>query len=193
MWVDGRDRPFLTTRGSTAETTFEWVTGDVRLRRLRASGSLYLPLDRERRHLFVLSGQAEALWPFGETAEMGIPRFERLFLGSENDLRGFPIRGVGPREKDVVVGGDRLVRASFEYALTLAPRGRLVAFFDLGNVYATDFEGAELPALRCDAGAEVQLLAPIVNVPVRAGYGFNLDRTEGEPPGRFFVTLAFRF
>jgi outer membrane protein assembly factor BamA len=193
MLLDGRDRPVLTTRGFSAETTFEWVTGDVCLRRLRGSGSLHVPLDEERRHLVVLSGEAEALWPFGATAETGTPRFERLFLGSENDLRGFPIRGVGPREGEVVVSGDRLIRASFEYAFTLPPRARLVGFFDLGNVYATDFEGAELPALRYDAGAEVQLLAPIANVPLRVGYGFNLDRTEGEPPGRFFVTLAFRF
>jgi hypothetical protein len=30
-------------------------------------------------------------------------------------------------------------------------------------------------------------------VPVRIGYGFNLDPIEDEPGGRFFVSLAFRF
>jgi len=34
---------------------------------------------------------------------------------------------------------------------------------------------------------------PIANVPLRIGYGFNLDRVEGEPRGRFFLSLAFRF
>jgi hypothetical protein len=32
-----------------------------------------------------------------------------------------------------------------------------------------------------------------VNVPVRVGYGWNLDPVEGEAKGRFFVSLAFRF
>ena len=144
-------------------------------------------------HLLTFSGQAETLWPYGSTAEAGIPRFERLFLGSENDLRGFSIRGVGPREGDVVVGGDRLVQGTFEYILGLGSWLRLVGFFDLGNVYATDFEGLDLPGLRYDAGAEAQILAPIANVPVRIGYGFNLDPVEDERGGRFFVSLAFRF
>ncbi|MGH9334533.1 MAG: BamA/OMP85 family outer membrane protein, partial [Vicinamibacteria bacterium] len=191
--VEDRDRPFFTSQGFSADAACEWVMGDVSLQRLRGRASLYVPLDRERRHLISVSGQAEALWPFGSTAATGIPRFERLFLGSENDLRGFTIRGVGPREGDVVVGGDRMVQASFEYVLALHSRLRIVGFFDLGNVYSTDFEGLELPNLRYDAGAETQILAPIANVPLRLGYGFNLDPVEGEPGGRFFVSLAFRF
>ena len=191
--IEGRDRSVFPTRGLAADAAYDWVEGDVNLQRLRGRASLYVPLDRERRHLVTFSGQAEALWPHGSTAETGIPRFERLFLGSENDLRGFSIRGVGPREDGVVVGGDRLVQGSFEYVLALGSRLRLVTFFDLGNVYATDFEGLDLPRLRYDAGGEAQILAPIANLPVRIGYGFNLDRVEDEPKGRFFVSLAFRF
>jgi outer membrane protein insertion porin family len=191
--IEGRDRPVFTSRGLAADAAYEWVEGDVSLQRLRARASLYVPLDRGRRHLLTFSGQAEALRPYGSTAETGIPRFERLFLGSENDLRGFSIRGVGPREGDVVVGGDRLIQGSFEYVLGLGSRLRLVGFFDLGSVYATDFEGLDLPGLRYDAGAEAQILAPIVSVPVRIGYGSNLDPVEGESKGRFFVSLAFRF
>lgn len=191
--IERRDRSVFATRGLAADAAYEWVEGDVSLQRLRARASLFVPLDLERRHLLTFSGQAEALWPYGPTVETGIPRFERLFLGSENDLRGFSIRGVGPREGDVVVGGDRLVQGSFEYVFGLGSRLRLAGFFDVGNVYATDFEGLDLPGLRYDAGAEAQILAPIANVPVRIGYGFNLDPLEGEPSGRFFVSLAFRF
>jgi outer membrane protein insertion porin family len=191
--VEGRDRPVFPSRGFAADAAYEWVEGDVSLQRVRGRGSLYLPFDRGRRHVLVFSGQAEALRAHGSTAETGIPRFERLFLGSENDLRGFPIRGVGPREGDVVVGGDRLVQGSVEYAFGAASRLRLAGFFDLGNVYASDFEGLELPRFRYDAGAEAGILAPLVNVPVRVGYGWNLDPVEGEAKGRFFVSLAFRF
>ena len=69
----------------------------------------------------------------------------------------------------------------------------MIGFFDAGNVYATDFTGDALPALRYDAGAELQFLAPIWNVPLRLGYGFNLDRLADEDRGRFFFTLSVRF
>jgi outer membrane protein insertion porin family len=191
--IDDRNRAVFPTEGGFADAGYEWVLGDVRLQRFRARGALHVPFDDESRHILALSAQAEALWPYGATVERGVPRFERLFLGSENDLRGFPIRGVGPRDDGVVVGGDRLVQGSVEYVHAVGARLRLSGFLDFGNVYATDFEGVELPLLRYDAGAEAQLLAPIANVPVRIGYGINLDRLEGEPPGRFFVSLAVRF
>jgi outer membrane protein insertion porin family len=190
---DDRDRPFFTSRGLGADVAYEWVSGDVSLQRARARASLVVPIDQDRKHLLSISGQVEAIWPYGSTAESGIPRFERLFLGSENDLRGFPIRGVGPREGPVVVGGDRLAQASFEYIFELQSRLRFAGFFDTGNVYATDFEGVELPGLRYDAGGEARILAPIANVPVRIGYGLNLAGVEGEPRGRFFVSLRIRF
>ncbi|HEY7818203.1 MAG TPA: BamA/TamA family outer membrane protein, partial [Vicinamibacteria bacterium] len=88
---------------------------------------------------------------------------------------------------------DRLAQASFEYIFELQSRLRFAGFFDTGNVYATDFEGVELPGLRYDAGGEARILAPIANVPVRIGYGLNLAGVEGEPRGRFFVSLRIRF
>ena len=63
----------------------------------------------------------------------------------------------------------------------------------MGNVFATDFDGLSLPTLRYDLGPELRWLAPVWNLPVRAGYGLNLDPVEGESRGRFFVTLSFRF
>ena len=146
-----------------------------------------------QRHLLAFSGRVEAVWLFGKTEVDGLPRFEGLFLGSENDLRGFAIRGVGPRDANVVVVGDRLVYGTAEYQFVAHPRLRFVGFFDVGKVYTTDFEGLPLPDLRYDAGAEVQFLTPVWNLPFRVGYGFNLDPVLDEDKGRFFVTLAVRF
>jgi len=190
---EGRDRPIFATRGIAAQFGVELVTGDVEATKARAQLTAVLPLSRDRRHLLGLTGRAEAVWAFGDTTNEGLPRFERLFLGSENDLRGFAIRGVGPRENDVVVGGDRLVFATAEYQFVAHPRLRLVGFFDLGNVSATDFDGLPLPDLRYDAGGEIQFLTPIWNLPFRTGYGVNLDPVLDEDRGRFFVSLAIRF
>jgi outer membrane protein insertion porin family len=190
---EARDRALFASTGHLLSAGYELVGGDVELHRFRLEASALASLDGAHRHQVALSGRAEALQAFGATVDAGVPRFERLFLGSENDLRGFPIRGVGPREGALVVGGDRLFFGSAEYRFAPFARLRMVGFFDLGNVFATDFEGDPVPGVRYDAGGEAQILAPLANVPVRIGYGFNLDRLPDEPHGRFFVALSLRF
>jgi outer membrane translocation and assembly module TamA len=108
-------------------------------------------------------------------------------------MRGFPVRGVGPRTEEVVVGGEELLYAGAEYQYAIHPRLRLVGFFDLGNVYASDFQGEEQPLLRFDAGAEVQIRIPVWNVPFRFGYGFNLDPLPNESKGQFYLSFSLRF
>ncbi len=188
---DNRDQPFLGRRGRALQVEGELVFRDVEAFRARAQLTQLVPVGR--RHVVSLSGRLEAVSAFGSTRESGLPRFERLFLGSENDLRGFAIRGVGPRSNGVTVGGDRLVFASAEYQFIAHPRLRFAGFFDTGNVYASDFGGDTLPRLRYDAGVELQWLLPFGNLPLRTGYGFNLDRVDSEKAGRFFFTLSIRF
>ena len=190
---ESRDRQVFPTRGTGLSIGVELITGDVEATHARAQLTELVRLGGSRRHVLALSGRVEAVWSFSATVADGLPRFERLFLGTENDMRGFAIRGVGPRDVNIVVGGDRLVFASAEYQFAPHPRVRLAGFFDMGNVYATDFDGLEMPKLRYDAGAELQLLAPIWNIPFRIGYGFNLDPVFDESRGRFFFTLAVRF
>ncbi len=190
---ESRDRAIFATHGHLLSAGYELVEGDVEIQRLRLEASVLGTLDDAHHHLVALSARAEALSAFGATVEAGVPRFERLFLGSENDLRGVPIRGVGPRDGANVVGGDRLVFGSAEYRFAPFDRFRVVGFFDLGNVFATDFEGDPVPAMRYDVGGEMQILAPVANVPVRIGYGLDLNRLPDEPRGRFFVALSLRF
>jgi outer membrane protein insertion porin family len=190
---DARDRAVFPSRGRRLAIGYQVVLGDVEVQKVRVEGTALLPLDSEGRHVVTLSGRAESLWSYGESVDSGVPRFERYFLGSENDLRGFPIRGVGPRSGANVVGGDRLAFGSVEYRFSPVSRLGLAGFFDAGNVFATDFEGDPIPDWRYDAGAEAQILVPVANLPVRIGYGFNLDRLPDEPRGRFFVSLAVKF
>lgn len=198
LGFEGRDRQVFPTDGGRlfvdSELVGGFLGGDLDFGRAEARVSRYLPLGEEQRHLFRVAGRVEAVWPFGATEEQGLPRSERLFLGSENDLRGFEIRSIGPRDDEgVVVGGDRLVYGSVEYHYAATEGFRLVGFFDVGNVYSSDPIGPELPALRYDLGAELQLAVPVVGVPIRAGYAVNLDRLANEDRGRFFFTLAARF
>ena len=159
---ESRDRAVFPTSGTGLQGGVEVVLGDIEAIRARAQWNQLVRLHP--RHVLSFAGRVSAVWPFGGTKTEGLARFERLFLGTENDLRGFAIRGVGPREGDVVVGGDRLAYGTAEYQFIVHPRLRAVGFFDIGNVWATDFEGVELPDLRYDAGVEIQLLAPIWNI-----------------------------
>ncbi|MEE9262832.1 MAG: outer membrane protein assembly factor BamA [Vicinamibacteria bacterium] len=197
LGFDGRDAPVLATRGTSAQIRTELVGGFLGggVELFGAGGQInhVMSLDRGRRHLIGLSGRARAVWPFGATEAEGLPRFERLFLGGENDMRGFSVRGVGPRTEDAVVGGERLLFGSAEYQYVAHPRFRLVGFFDVGNVYASDFEGVEQPLLRFDAGGEVQIRIPVWNVPFRFGYGFNLDPLLNESTGQFYLSFSVRF
>ncbi len=196
---EGRNQAIFPTRGTQwfagTEVVGGPLGGDVDLIRLRGRAHTIIPLDgSRRRNLISLRGRAESVWSFGVTEDNGLPRFERLFLGSEGDMRAFPIREVGPKTPEgVPIGGDQLVYASAEYEFVASPRIRLVGFFDLGNVYATDLPDGDLPTLRYDAGAELRILAPFLNLPLRFGYGFNLERINDEPPGRFFFTISARF
>ena len=199
LGYDSRNRPVFPTQGFhgllRTEAVGGLLGGDVSLTKLRAQTQYVIPLDgSSHRHLISLRGQAESVWSFGPTVDEGLPRFERLFLGSEDDLRGFPIREVGPKTPEgVPIGGDRAVFASAEYQFVTSPRTRLVSFFDLGNVYATDLPDQGLPTLRFDAGAEFRMLAPLLNFPLRFGYGFNLGPLPNEPRGRWFFSLSARF
>lgn len=188
---ENRNQPVFPTRGTGMQLGAEVVAGDAELTRARAQVSQLVSLSR--RHVLTFAARAEAVWPFGKSDVDGLPRFERLFLGSENDLRGFAIRGVGPRDANNVVGGDRLAYGSAEYQFVAHPRVRLVGFFDVGNVWARDFDGESLPNVRYDAGAEIQFLLPVWNLPLRAGYGFNLNPVLDEDDGRFFFTFSVGF
>jgi outer membrane protein insertion porin family len=65
-----------------------------------------------------------------------------------------------------------------------------VAFYDAGNVYRTlpDFDPFDL---RHVLGAGIRLETPIG--PLRAEYGWKLDRETGEEPGKFFFSIGNAF
>ncbi len=195
---DGRDRPLFATRGTLALARVDLaggpLGGDLSLLRVRLRASRVSPLDPRRHHLLALTGWWERVRPYSDTLQEGLPRFERLFLGGEQDLRGFPVRGVGPLSPEgVVVGGDQLAYFSVEYDYAPVHWLRWAGFVDAGNAWASDYAGSPLPRVRYDAGSEIQLQAPFFGLPLRAGYAVNLNPIAGESRGRFFFALSARF
>jgi outer membrane protein assembly factor BamA len=187
--------------------TYDTVDSPFKPRRgLRASGGLNLlggPLggsvDYVEPHLSLvgwiphtsrtaLGLRLEGAWlrPFGDTASPGValpnglPFDRRYRLGGDTSLRGFLTQRVGPRNAaGTLIGGDKYVLGSAEFAFDLAGPLRAVAFVDTGQAFA-EGETIDLGRLRTSTGVELRFLLPVLNVPVRLIQSRNLNRG-GEP------------
>jgi len=133
--------------------------GDVSYVRLRGDGALYFPLERvfgDRDYVLVFQAGAGLLEPWGSRDERIIDRF---FLGGDN-LRGFALAGVGPRDlssPDQDPLGGRLIwtqttelRFPLPVPSELGLLGR--AFVDVGSLSNTPVTG---PGIVDDADPRV--------------------------------------
>jgi translocation and assembly module TamA len=89
-----------------------------------------------------------------------LPASERFFAGGDQSVRGFDLNSLGPVDADGnVVGGTRLVTASFEYELRVRGPWGIAFFVDGGN--ALDDFGDEL---EYGAGIGLRYRTPLGNV-----------------------------
>ena len=119
-----------------------------------------------------------------------MPFFERFFLGGENQIRGYDIRTVGPRnDNGSFVGGNKMLLFNMEYSIPLAGPLRAVLFFDAGNAFAENqaWSFGMIRQLRTSTGAEMRFFVPVLNVPFRLIFAYNPHRDAFQPP------TAFRF
>jgi len=125
-----------------------------------------------------------------DVEQTGIPFFERFFLGGENQIRGYDIRTVGPRDPlGRFVGGNKMMLFNAEYYIPLAGPLRAVLFFDAGQAYAenTGWSLDMFKDLRTSTGAEMRFFVPVLNVPFRLIWAYNPHRDVFQP------ATAFRF
>ncbi|MEM8732616.1 MAG: BamA/TamA family outer membrane protein [Planctomycetota bacterium] len=130
---DTRDSPFMSTRGSLLELTFDQVFGEYDFSRGRVNYSRYFMVkerpDGTGRHVLA------STWRLGFTGAQ-TPIFENFYAGGYSTLRGFSFRGAGPVVGDVQVGGEFMALGSLEYVFPLTADDMLrgVAFVDYGTV-----------------------------------------------------------
>jgi outer membrane protein insertion porin family len=127
--------------------------------------------------------------PLGDTEE--VPISERFFAGGDSTNRGFGRDELGPKTMPggVPLGGEGLLLFNEEFRFPIWRRIRLkgTLFYDAGNVYLTlsDFDPTDL---RHTLGGGLRLETPIG--PIRAEYGWKLDREEGESSGQFHFAIG---
>jgi outer membrane protein insertion porin family len=122
--------------------------------------------------------------------ELPIPEF--FFVGGINTVRGFKFGRAGPvTSSNDPDGGNKQLIFNNDLIFPILPDAKLngVLFFDYGKGFGVG-ESLDLD-LRQAAGFEVRWISPFG--PLRAAYGFNLDRKQGEKSGVFEFSIGTVF
>jgi outer membrane protein insertion porin family len=149
----------------------------------------YIPLTS--RTALGLRANAGWLRAFGRTATL--PYYVRYFLGGEYQIRGVDIRTVGPTDaNNRALGGNRFVLFNAEYYVDLFGPVRLLAFHDAGQAFS-ESQRIDLRQLRTSSGVEVRVMVPMLNVPFRLIYAWNIYRDTFQPARGFKFAVGTTF
>lgn len=186
---DTRDSPFMSTRGSLLELTFDQVFGEYDFSRGRVNYSRYFMM-RERpdgtgRHVLA------STWRLGFTGAQ-TPIFENFYAGGYSTLRGFSFRGAGPVVGDVQVGGEFMALGSLEYVFPLTADDMLrgVAFVDYGTVE----ENIELNSenFRVAPGLGLRVTVPALGpAPLAFDFAYPLNHADTDDRQVFSFFMGF--
>ena len=140
-----------------------------------------------------LGVRANAGWvmPYGRTSVL--PYYLRYQLGGEYQIRGTDIRTVGPLDSQQrVIGGDKFVLFNAEYYFDVLGPVRALLFHDAGQAYAED-QPIDLRQLRTSSGVELRMVMPMLNVPFRLIYAWNIFRDAYQPARTFKFAVGTTF
>ena len=108
------------------------------------------------------------------TGRSSLPFYLRFYMGGEQQIRGYNIRAVGPREpsSNALVGGDKFALFNAEYYFDVMGPVRALLFFDAGQAY---LKGQRITpgSFVISTGAELRFIMPVLNVPFRLIYAIN--------------------
>jgi outer membrane protein insertion porin family len=150
--------------------------GTVNYFRPTLEAIVYLPVGRR----MSLGTRAEyaIIQPFGDTKVL--PWYQRYFLGGETQVRGYPIRSIGPtNSQNTPIGGNKFALFNAEYYFDVFGPLRALLFFDAGQAFL-EGEPVKLSELRLSTGAELRFIMPVLNVPFRLIYAINPNRSDYE-------------
>jgi outer membrane protein insertion porin family len=192
---DSKDVPFMTTKGSVNEISFETaggiLGGNVEFNKYMGTSLWYFPLFWDT--VFVARGRAGYIQETGEE----IPVYQKFRIGGINTVRGFEAFSISPRDPETKepIGGEQMLIFNFEYRFPFIKEQGIVGlvFFDAGNVF-TDLpptEAETVDGLRLGAGGGIRWFSPVG--PLRVEYGVNLDPELDEKRGEWYFTVGGAF
>jgi outer membrane protein insertion porin family len=154
---------------------------------------LYTPTGRKTAFGMRLDGGY--ISPFSDTKEL--PYYLRYFLGGENQIRGYNLRTVGPLTQNengalISVGGNKYTLFNAEYYFDVFGPVRLLGFFDAGQAFS-EGQSIKPKEFAISTGMELRFMMPVLNVPFRLIYAWNLNRDDFQPPTAFKFAVGTTF
>jgi hypothetical protein len=144
-----------------------------------AHSLIYWAQEIVSRGLMGHGGRIYAMTSSGGTRVL--PYYLRYVMGGEYQIRGVDLRSVGPvDENQRVVGGDKFVLFNAEYYLDVFGPVRALLFHDAGQAFA-ESQPIDLRQLRTSTGVELRVIVPMLNVPFRLIYAWNIYRDAFQP------------
>lgn len=222
---DSRDSLFLSRKGERLDfstyLTGGPLGGNVQLGGASLEGSKYFNFKWDT--ILTLNAEVAVVDAWGDGTrgsngkDLGVPLYDRLFLGGANNLRGFRFRDVGgsgrvkarrgekwndrytpksaedtgERTVDEPVGGRSLGRFTVEYTAPVVDKVRAAIFYDAGfvNEKAFDFGTS---GYNSDFGFGLRMELPIG--PIRVDYAFPSKKDPGvSSSGRFQFNMGYQF
>ena len=138
-----------------------------------------------------IRGEAAWLVPFGDTARL--PLYQRYYMGGEMQLRGYPIRSVGPRDSSLrALGGNKFALFNAEYYFDVFGPLRVLLFFDAGQAFL-EGDPIKIQEFRTSMGVEGRFNMPVLNVPFRLIYAYNARRDWFQDKNAFKFAVGTTF
>jgi outer membrane protein insertion porin family len=186
------DSPLQPRQGMRLTASYQYaggvLGGTTDFVKPEVEGVFYLPLTKRT----ALGFRGEAGWLFNYGAE-ALPYYLRFFLGGDTQIRGTDIRSVGPVNADgVPAGGTKFVLFNTELYFDIAPQVRALLFHDAGQAFRED-DPWDLRQLRTSSGAELRVTLPMIGVPLRLIYAWNVYRDVTQPARRFRFSVGTTF
>ena len=186
------DNPHAPRRGLRLTASYQaaggWLGGSTTFIRPDLEGILYVPVTRRTAFGF----RAQAGW-IRNYRSSPLPYYLRFFLGGDTQIRGTELRSVGPvNANGAPLGGTRFVLFNGEYYVDLVRNVRALLFHDAGQAFA-EGDPLDLRQLRTSSGAELRITLPMIGVPFRLIYAWNVYRDQSQPARvfRFAVGTSF--
>jgi len=131
--------------------------------------------------------------PNDPNVNLGVPIFDRLYLGGANNMRGFMYRMVGPKDRfGNPIGGNSLAYTTLEVTFPIVPRIRGAIFTDWGFVNANSFDYS-FNNINGDIGVGIRLDLPI-GAPIRIDYGYPVKADKwNRTSGQFQFNIGYQF
>jgi outer membrane protein insertion porin family len=186
------DNPFAPRSGQRFSMSYQYaggmLGGATHFIKPEGTAIVYVPLTGRTALGFRLN--AGKIWNFGSHE---LPYYQRYFLGGENTIRGVDIRTVGPlNESNVATGGTSFALFNAEYYVDILPQVRALAFHDAGQAFS-DSQRFNLRQLRTSSGLELRVTLPVLNVPFRLIYFWNIYRDSFQPARGFKFAVGTTF